>query len=81
MKLWCQVPPPPGPPPPNPALRPTADQRFAAMSEAEQVETFGAETADKLRAGEVTFADLIDRSPQRLGDDYITQKSAQDLPP
>jgi hypothetical protein len=53
--------------------RPTGKELFAAMTRAEQDEAIGPEVAEKVRAGDVTLAELVGVSHQERGADYITQ--------
>ena len=54
--------------------RQTGQERFDAMTPAEQDEQFGPEKAEALRDGTISLADLVDHSPQATAEDFITEK-------
>ena len=60
-------------------VRPTGQQLFDAMTEAEQDEAFGPEIAAAVRSGEVKLSDLVVKSPMEGQPDFITQASLTDL--
>jgi hypothetical protein len=53
--------------------RPTGQELFLGLTSAQQDAAIGAEAAEKVRSGDISLKDLIAPSPQRKGDDYITQ--------
>lgn len=53
----------------------TGLQKWASMSEAEQDELMGAEVAQMLREGRISFADLVERSRNPDWDDTISERS------
>ena len=54
--------------------RATGQERFDAMTPAEQDEQFGPEKAEALRDGTISLADLVDHSPLDTAEDFITEK-------
>lgn len=53
--------------------RPTGAVLFAAMTVTQQDEAVGPEVAERVRAREISLADLVGVSHQVLGDDFLTQ--------
>jgi len=54
--------------------RQTGQERFDAMTPAEQDEQFGPEKAEALRDGTISLADLVDHSELATAQDFITEK-------
>jgi len=59
--------------------RPSAQEMFNAMTEAEQDAMLGPEVADAVRAGRVALSDLVVKQPMKTEDDFIAQATASDL--
>jgi hypothetical protein len=59
--------------------RPTGQEHFDALSREEQDAMLGPEVAEKVRAGEVTLADLLHRTAPGDTPGFIVQKPLQDL--
>jgi hypothetical protein len=64
----------PIPPYNEPSPRPTGRETFEALSKEEQDEMLGPDAAEKVRKGEATVADFV----QRDGG-FITQKPLEDV--
>lgn len=58
---------------PDRERRPTGEAMFAALSPAEQDRRLGPKTAEMIRSGQASFADLITHSPMATVPDQITQ--------
>ena len=59
---------------PQDGYRQTGQERFDAMTPAEQDEQFGPEKAEALRDGTISLADLVDHSELATAQDFITEK-------